>query len=265
MSLIDLHSHTAPGVDDGCEDLAESLDTLADFAAQGVRHVVCTPHLPLPHLHNPAMLNAAIYEQAVAIEQLREAAEATGGLPRVHTGQEIWARSAKEIERVLRRNDVGLADTECLLVEFGFRPDPPALEIIRAVTDAGRCILIAHPERYGYAEGTDPIETMQAWVGAGAYLQVNLGSFFGAFRGWGCQSQWLSWAVLEHGLAHVVASDHHGPSRPQMLHQQFAEEMAMRGAAEQAKLLLAGNPRRILEGDRPRPVSAIPAADAVPA
>jgi len=52
--IIDLHSHLVPGVDDGTRTLAESLESLAGLYREGVRSVVTTPHLLVPHLGTSA-------------------------------------------------------------------------------------------------------------------------------------------------------------------------------------------------------------------
>ena len=57
LSIVDLHSHLVPGVDDGTDTLAESLTALAGLYQEGVRAVVTTPHLLIPHLGSKADLD----------------------------------------------------------------------------------------------------------------------------------------------------------------------------------------------------------------
>ena len=47
--------------------------------------------------------------------------------------------------------------------------------------DAGRGVVVAHPERYRYPAGTDPLDAIRRWRDLGAYLQVNLGSLTGYY------------------------------------------------------------------------------------
>ena len=43
--MIDIHTHLLPGVDDGSQSFETSASVLARFALEGIRAVVCTPHL----------------------------------------------------------------------------------------------------------------------------------------------------------------------------------------------------------------------------
>ena len=42
--MIDLHCHILPGVDDGAASLQESLSMAEQAIAQGITHLLCTPH-----------------------------------------------------------------------------------------------------------------------------------------------------------------------------------------------------------------------------
>src|SRR5262249_49864470 len=44
FSMIDLHCHILPGLDDGPDQVEESLAMAEDAIADGITHVVATPH-----------------------------------------------------------------------------------------------------------------------------------------------------------------------------------------------------------------------------
>ena len=46
--IVDLHCHILPGIDDGSPDLEHSLDLARAAVADGVTHILATPH----HLDN---------------------------------------------------------------------------------------------------------------------------------------------------------------------------------------------------------------------
>ena len=43
--MIDLHSHLLPGIDDGATDLNDALELARIAVADGITHMVCTPHI----------------------------------------------------------------------------------------------------------------------------------------------------------------------------------------------------------------------------
>ena len=52
--MIDLHSHVLPGVDDGAQNLEDSLEMIRKAISQGITHLMCTPHHNNGKYHNPA-------------------------------------------------------------------------------------------------------------------------------------------------------------------------------------------------------------------
>src|SRR4051794_14341752 len=148
-AIVDLHSHLVPGVDDGTANLAESLAALAGLYQEGVRTLVTTPHLLIPRLESDAAITRELDLHRRAYDQLAEAAGGRQDLPSFALGQEIWAPDAAAARRIARRTDIGL-NGRYLLVEFGFELQGSHTDVIREVLDAGRLIVIAHPERYEY-------------------------------------------------------------------------------------------------------------------
>ncbi|MFC4701992.1 tyrosine-protein phosphatase [Glaciecola siphonariae] len=54
--MIDLHSHILPGIDDGARTLNDALAMAEQAYEQGVRHIVCTPHIHLGTFDNSAQI-----------------------------------------------------------------------------------------------------------------------------------------------------------------------------------------------------------------
>ena len=50
-TMIDLHSHLLPGIDDGSKDLAMSLAMARMASSEGISTIACTPHI-LPGVYN---------------------------------------------------------------------------------------------------------------------------------------------------------------------------------------------------------------------
>jgi protein-tyrosine phosphatase len=244
----DLHSHLVPNVDDGARSVAESVECLISLANEGIGMVVTTPHLLLPRLTTIAEVERELDRHRQAFDALVTAARNVEGLPELGLGQEIWASRAGQIEPVLGCEGLGLADSDYLLVEFGFDLQGTHADVIDAVLQGGRRILIAHAERYRFPDSLDPLETAAAWRDAGALLQVNTGSLTGRYEAANPGSQRLAWALVEARLADVIASDHHGLRRSRGSPREAYEALAAAGRATQAEELMGVTPAGLLNG-----------------
>jgi protein-tyrosine phosphatase len=242
LSIVDLHSHLVPGVDDGTATIDESLTALAGLYREGVRTVVTTPHLLVPQLGSEAAITGELELHRSAFERLVEACAGRDDLPSVALGQEIWAPDAAAVRRVVHRTDVGLS-SRYLLVEFGFELQGSHNDVIREVLHAGRRIVIAHPERYYYLPGHDPLEVMRTWQEMGALLQVNAGSLTGHYNRSSPGSERLAWQMVELGLLDLLSTDHHGPRRNGVSPRAALEALIARGElalAERAMVEVPG-------------------------
>jgi len=255
--FVDLHSHLVPAVDDGSTSADESRASLRRLRDEGVGTVVTTPHLLLPHLAGPAAIERELERHRTAFERLLQELDGTPDLPAVGLGQEIWAPDATLLRAVAGRHDVGLAGSRWLLVEFGFDLQGTHEAVIREAIAAGRGIVIAHPERYRYLPGIEPLDQMRRWRELGAVLQVNAGSFTGHYRGSSPDSERLAWAMVREGLVDLVATDHHGLRRAGVSPREAFEVLTARGERELAERALARTPGDLLRltvvaGEPPR-------------
>ena len=263
--FVDLHNHLVPGVDDGAATVAESLEALRGLYAEGVRTLVATPHLLLPRFTTDAAIGAELDLQRRAFDRLAEAVAREDALPDIGLGQEIWAPDAASMRRAAGRPDIGLGGSRTMLVEFGFDLRGTHDEVVRAALDAGRGIVIAHPERYRYPAGMDPVDVMQGWRDLGALLQVNAGSFSGYYNDHRPESEALAWMLVREGMADIVGSDHHGPRRAGVSPLEAFEALAARGERALAERAMVTRPAAILRdapADEPDAAVRTRAADA---
>jgi protein-tyrosine phosphatase len=248
FSIIDLHSHLVPGVDDGARSVTESLESLAGLYREGVRSVVTTPHLLLPHLDTSAALDRELARQRRAFEELTDQASGRADLPELWLGQEIWAPDAAALRRVVRCYGVGLPGRS-LLVEFGFDLQGNHHDVVREAAEAGRQIVIAHPERYRYLPGHTPLDVMRSWQEMGALLQVNVGSLTGHYQGSSPGSEQLAWQMVAAGMVDLLATDHHGSRRRGVSPAEAAQTLIARGERVLAERAMSEVPGRVLRDE----------------
>ncbi len=244
MEYVDLHSHVLPGIDDGAQSFAESLDMLAAASGAGTRHMVATPHMFQPGLgsDDPAVVEAAFDDFSERLEGRRRDPDGSAvGKIEVHLGSENYV-CTELLTAVASRRVLTLGGSRYLLVEFW----PPttasaARHAISEIQDSGYVPVLAHVERYSFLQH-EP-EMLEQLVDGGCLAQVNSAAILGLH---GLPITQLTDRWLRRRLIAVVASDSHGlaPRRPEL--DQVAEHLEARYGANTAELCLRDNPRAIL-------------------
>jgi protein-tyrosine phosphatase len=198
--VIDLHSHVLPGVDDGAGSLEQSLAILAAAAADGITRIAATPHVRDDYPTAPGTM-----EQGVS--ELNRAARDAGVPVEVLTGGELdLAHAARLDDASLARYGLG-GNPRMLLLECPYTGWPLDLrELVFQLETRGFSVVLGHPERNPDVQA-DP-ELLRPLVDAGMLVQLTAGSVDGTL---GVRARKASRALLDGGLAHLVASDAHAP------------------------------------------------------
>jgi protein-tyrosine phosphatase len=232
--VIDLHSHILPGIDDGPETLASSLEIARAAVADGIRVVAATPHV-----RDDYPTDVRTMERAV--EELRDALRSNMIPLDVRTGGEIaidWLDRLPFEE--LRRFGLG-GNPNYILIEFPYYGFP--LSLVGAAFDlASRGVtpVIAHPERNADVQASP--EKLRPIVRSGALVQVTAASLDGRL---GPSSQQAAHELIELELAHLLASDaHHATVREVGM----GAAVKALGNRELARWLAEGVPQAILDG-----------------
>jgi protein-tyrosine phosphatase len=238
--LVDFHSHLVPGVDDGARDLNEAVRGVDTLAAEGIRHVLTTPHIDASTIARPELFEP---QQRVVEEAWFSVVDAcVDREPRMsfHLGREILLDTAAP---ELSDPRVRLNGGPYVLVEFPRLNLPAGSEdAVGHITALGYRPVVAHVERYLY-QG-DPVPLWDEWRHAGAALQVNAASYVGRY---GASARELAWRALELGWVDLAASDYHARGRPWIT--QAREELRMAGGDAQDEALFERNPRHLLRGE----------------
>ena len=234
--MIDIHSHILFGVDDGPEVFEHSLDMLRAAASRGIRVIFATPHILDSSqseeliLANFRKITAAIIEEKIPIDCY------LGSEINFQFGMEAFLEWSMGTYRGMGRY---------FLVETTLSHYPRHFdEIMDKMIRQGYRPVFAHPERVGPITGDR--ELISCLVDSGLLIQINSGSLLGLFGG---KIQTFAWELLDHGLAHFVASDAHGMRHRTINLDSAWNEISTRYDEGLAELLLWENPRRIVTGE----------------
>jgi protein-tyrosine phosphatase len=208
MEYADVHFHLLPGVDDGPEDMAESVRLARAAVADGTSTVVATPHVRTDFVTEPLELSERVREVREALTRARvPLAVRCGG----ELGHDlVGTLSQAQLEAIAQ----GPPGNRWLLVEApfeGLRADFHAAAA--ELRERGFAVVIAHPERTAFAV-TDGVRALRHELAAGSTAQVNAMSLTGDH---GAESRAAGHEYVAKGLASIVASDAHGEARPPWL------------------------------------------------
>lgn len=170
---IDLHSHILPGVDDGAEDLKETMEMLQIAHKEGIRCMIATPHFHPRRGHR----SPETMKKKVAI--VRKLAEKIDPKFRIYLGTEIYF-TQEVSEKLQRREILTLNGTRYVLTEFS--PNDSYKHIYKSVQQLqmyGYEVIIAHVERYEDVRAD--LSYAEELVKTGALLQINAGSIVGKY------------------------------------------------------------------------------------
>lgn len=196
MTLIyDIHNHLIPGVDDGAQDLDESITMIKQYIESGYSGVVTSSHYDKGRylvtrdkvLEGIEKIKNRLIEENISFE--------------LYPGNEIQIDSSSIADikagKVLRLNE-----TRYVLCELPMQTKPLyAKQIFYEMQLEGWTPIIAHPERYEYVRKNP--DWLLEFIKSGCLVQINLSSIFNpALRD-------IARKLLDRNMVHIIATDAH--------------------------------------------------------
>lgn len=232
--MVDVHCHILPGLDDGPDKIEESLEMAETAIADGITHVVATPHS-----------NDRFWFDFAQVRRLRDELQARiGNRLQIATGCDFHVNP--ENLALLRKQprQFCINQRDYLLVEFNEISIPPAMDqTLHEMQLSGLRLIVTHPERNVVLQRHP--ERLKEWVRRGCFVQVTGNALTGAF-GPTARQMALQW--IGEGLVHFAASDaHNNRTRPLRLRTAY-DVVADRYGEAQARALFVENPGAAFEG-----------------
>jgi protein-tyrosine phosphatase len=232
--MVDIHCHILPGLDDGAESWEVSLQMAEMAIADGITHIVATPHANSNYKFDPER-----------IRQLRDELQAKlGDRLTLTTGCDFHLSYENLQDARLHPQKYTLNQKNYLLVEFADYSIPPTIDdTLHQLQLLGMRPIITHPERNPIIRATP--QKLEKWLERGCYAQITALSLVGRF---GAAAKHAAERWLEEDRIHFVASDAHNLSgRPLRLRQAFDVVVERKGEAV-ARALFVENPLAAVEG-----------------
>lgn len=240
--MIDIHTHILPGMDDGAEDIYDSIEMAAMAYESGTNVIVATPHCNIPGMY----ANYFGEEYCRIFRRTKEILKREVPQITLLAGMEVF--TTEDVPRLLTDGKIfPINRTRYILMEFDFTEDPDfADEMLRRVKEVRAIPLIAHAERYEFVQ--DYPEIVYQWKKEGYEIQVNKGSFMGRF---GHRARRTAYELLEHNLVTVAASDAHSPIHRTTCMADAYERLCEDYPKTYLDVLFVENPQNICNGLRP--------------
>lgn len=237
-TLIDIHSHILPGVDDGADNMEESMQMLRMAAEDGISQIILTPH------NKPGRRNVSYAGIVERIDRLRDGMEQEGLTISLYAGSELYYRSGLS-EEIENGNAATMADSHYVLTEFSPSDDYDYIRKgIYSLLAAGYHPILAHVERYhnvcGRKSGVEELANM------GCYIQVNAGSVMGNFGFAACQ---FTRKLLKQRLVSFVATDAHDTDRRTPYLSECAEYVGKKMGESYSQEIFCDNPMRVIKDE----------------
>lgn len=233
--IVDIHNHILPGIDDGPKLMEEALLLVKNAEANGVTHIIATPHL-----NDKYYTNALVIKEAV--DELRRAISLNQLPIEVLLGQEIHFYNAMNVDKT--NEFVTLGDNgNYLLLELPNDHLPHyTFELLFRLLQKGYLPIIPHPERNVVLRKKK--QKVYELVEKGALIQVTASSVIGID---GYAAKRFTNDLIKHNLVHFIASDaHHHEAYPFLLVQAY-QEVRKRFSDRQLSYFME-NAKRVING-----------------
>jgi len=193
---VDIHSHLLPGIDDGAQNLKESLALIKQFHLLGYTKLITTPHIISDfYPNNREIITEKVYlvEEALKKENINIALEASA---------EYYVDM--HFLNLIEDSNLLTFMNHYVLFETDYENKPFVLEeIISSLLKKGYIPVLAHPERYRYLYGN--MENYKHLKALGVLFQINAKSLYNKSR----SSSKVAQELINLGLVDFIGSDAH--------------------------------------------------------
>ena len=242
--MVDIHSHILPEVDDGPKSWDVSVAMCQAAAADGITHMVATPHANDRYHYDREYLKGLVAHLQGLI----------GDSPKLSLGCDFHLSYDNLQDALANPKRYVIDDTHYLLVEFSNYSVPQqTTDSFLKLGGCGITPIITHPERNPILRESP--QRVVEWAEQGCVIQMT-GSALTGF--WGDRTRRAALWLLEHQAVHVLATDAHDTEKRVPILSKARDAAAQICGEEAAEAMVEANPRAIITNQAlpyfPRPV-----------
>lgn len=194
----DIHSHLIPGIDDGSQNMEESISLLRKFKELGYKKVITTPHVMSDFYQNTPEIILS------GLEKVRERLKEEKLNIEIEAAAEYYYDEFL-LQKLVKKEVLTFADNH-LLFEFSFTAKPTNVnELIFTLKTNDYKPVLAHFERYPYFFN-EGLAKAEEYRDQGVLIQINLTSLACHY---GKKVADQAQLLIDHNLVDVVGSDCH--------------------------------------------------------
>jgi len=232
--LIDIHSHILAEVDDGPKSWEISQEMCRIAAADGIEHMVATPHAN----------DRYKYDREFLRKQLNHLRALVGGKPRLSLGCDFHLSYENVQDALVCPERYCIEGSRYLLVELSNYSVPAQIEeYFTKFADKDIFPIITHPERNPILQQTP--QRVLKWVELGCAVQVTASAFTGY---WGERAWRVADWLLERDAVHFLATDAHDTRHRVPVLSAARKEIENLRGSDLARALVDDNPRAVVSG-----------------
>jgi protein-tyrosine phosphatase len=232
--MIDIHCHILAEVDDGPKSWDESEEMCRMARADGIEHIVATPHANHRYHYDREYLSGEL-------DHLRHRIK---DAPRLSLGCDFHVSYANLQDAMLHPDRYVIGSSGYLLVELSnYSIAAQIAESYRRLQAIGLTPIITHPERNPILQRAP--QQILRWVEMGCAVQVTASSLTGA---WGEVALRSAHWLIKRDAVHFLASDGHDTKRRPPVMSDARSAVADLCGEDVASALADGNPRAVVSG-----------------
>lgn len=232
--MIDIHCHILPEVDDGSKSREMSIEMCRMAAADGIEHMVATPHANESYR----------YDREYLADVLRSLQRDIGPKPQLSLGCDFHLSYENLQDLMVRPEYYTIEGRKYLLAELSDYSIPVKMdEWFTNLSAHGITPVLTHPERNPILQRTP--QRVLRWIELGCVVQVTASALTGQ---WGEHAWRMAQWLLKRNAVHVLATDAHDIEyRPPVL-SAARDEVAEVCGEQVANALVKLNPGAIVRG-----------------